>query len=86
MSAKVYTTVDGLEIRIGNHGLATFTTPAIVPDEVAEQLDAEIKGDRPDPEKPGHAGRPGRSDIRVERDASPTRSRRQPAAEPVKGE
>jgi len=74
MPVKVYTTVEGLELRIGNHGLATNTRPAVVPDEVASELEAEVNAT-------------GRKDIRIEREKArtPSRARRQtPATEPVK--
>jgi hypothetical protein len=80
MSAKVYSTVPGLEMRIGNYGVATNTEPAIVPDDVAEQLEREIRGishyeEGDDPATPGkttrHAvkfGRGPNTQLRVERE------------------
>lgn len=35
---KVFTTVPGLELRIGNYGTATMEIPVDVPDEVAAEL------------------------------------------------
>lgn len=35
---KVSTTVEGLSLRIGNHGVATFCTPCEVPEKVAQEL------------------------------------------------
>jgi hypothetical protein len=56
--AKVYTVTPGLVLRIGTCGEASNDVPAIVPDEVADQLEAEIRG---------LEGRAKRKDIRVER-------------------
>jgi hypothetical protein len=44
MTVKVFTTVPGLVLAIGDHGVATNTTPAIVPEAVAAQLENEIRG------------------------------------------
>jgi hypothetical protein len=56
MNAKVFTTVPGLRLSIGIYGTASNDEPAIVPDEVADQLEAEIRGhrmeDAPDPDDP----------------------------------
>lgn len=57
MNAKVYTVVKGLELNIGGYGVATNDEPALVPDDVADQFEAEIRGhkteDVPDQENPG---------------------------------
>lgn len=39
--AKVFTTIPGLTVRIGNHGMASNDEPAIVPPEVAAELEAD---------------------------------------------
>ncbi len=56
MNAKVFTTVPGLELNIGGYGVATNTEGVTVPDEVADQFEAEIRGhrveDAPDPDDP----------------------------------
>lgn len=79
--AKVYTTTPGVEARIGIFGVATNDTPAIVPDEVADELELDMKGEKPveaDPKR-GIEGTPGRSALgpiyRIERDAQPGVSR-----------
>jgi hypothetical protein len=46
MNAKVYTVVKGLEVAIGGYGVANNDQPVVVPDEVADQLEAEIRGHR----------------------------------------
>lgn len=82
MSAKIFLTQLGSRMRFGTFGEAVYeeirdeegkvtgirNDPVIVPDDVAAQFEAEIKGDPPDP-KTGKTGVPGRTDIRVERDA-----------------
>jgi hypothetical protein len=92
MSVKVYATVPGAAIEVGNYGTATNDTPAIVPDEVAAELELEIKGlsavarDESNPvEFPGWPARLGRTDIRVERDVVPARPplRVSPASAPA---
>jgi hypothetical protein len=72
---KVYTTVPGLTVHIGGFGFATNDQPAIVPDEVADQIEAEISGftGRDDPEHPSKKvkeryGRGPSTQLRVERD------------------
>lgn len=49
MSAKIFTTVKGLALAIGEYGVATNDEPAIVPDEVATQIEEEIRGERTNP-------------------------------------
>jgi hypothetical protein len=85
MTARVYTTRPGAEIAIGDHGIATNDAPVIVPDAVAQQLEYEIRGERPNP----LAGQPGepatlkyaraRTDIRVERIAPALAAKTAPA-------
>lgn len=78
--ARVFTTVPGLVLQIGNFGPATNTEAAVVDDATATQLEAEIKGEVevevPDPADPAKRKREiqkfakgPRKDIRVERDA-----------------
>lgn len=50
MNAKVYTTQPGHKIQIGHYGQATYKVGVTVPDEVADQLEGEIRGHRPNPE------------------------------------
>ena len=52
---KVFTTVPGQEVQIGNHGVATNDRPCTVPESVAEELrgpafsDLRVVSDEPAP-------------------------------------
>lgn len=76
--ARVFTTVPGDKVWIGGHGEATSETPAIVPDAVADELEAEMKGEPADPAIPGHRGRPAYQRFRIERDDPEAPRRRAP--------
>jgi hypothetical protein len=66
-TARVYTTVPGDVVRIGNYGEATNDSPAVVPEKVAKELEAGMKGDPVNPKVTGHVGRPAHSRFRIER-------------------
>jgi hypothetical protein len=66
--ARVFTTAPGDACRIGNFGEATNDSPAVVPEEVAAELEAAMKGDPVNPEITGYTGRPSHSRFRIERD------------------
>jgi hypothetical protein len=73
-TARVFTTVHGDVVRIGTYGEATNDTPAVVPEAVAAELEAEMKGDPVNPKVTGHVGRPTHSRFRIERDVKGTMS------------
>lgn len=56
MTARIYTTVPGHVLCIGTFGFATNDAPALVPDDVAAQLErerrADIRVERPQPAAP----------------------------------
>jgi hypothetical protein len=92
MNARIYTTLPGLEMNIGGYGVATNTAGVLVPDEVADQFEAEIRGHRfddvEDPETPGAKKRvkteyaKKETRFRVEREKpAPTKAPAKPAAE-----
>jgi hypothetical protein len=82
MAAKVFCTLKGGAIQIGNFGVTSLSedgaveVPVLVTDDVATELEEEIAGERPNP-KAGQDGEPpmlkigtgARRDIRVVRDA-----------------
>lgn len=63
---KVFTTAKGAVVRIDNYGEATNDTPCLVPEEVAQELEAYMAGEAPDLEK-GIVGRAPSSEYRIER-------------------
>lgn len=69
--AKVFltSTAKGAKVRIGNHGEATFETPCEVPEEVAQELEAWMAGEKADPEN-GIRGREPSSEYRIVREAT----------------
>jgi len=50
MNAKVFTTFPGQKLQIGHYGQATNKVPVLVPDDVADQLEGEIRGQRRNPD------------------------------------
>ena len=65
---KVYTTIQGSVVRIGNYGLATNDLGCVVPESVAAELEAMQAGEPVDATKVGHIGRPVQDRFRIERD------------------
>lgn len=49
MQNKVFTVIPGLKLALGVFGVASNATPCVVPDNVAQELEEEIKGERPNP-------------------------------------
>jgi hypothetical protein len=87
MVAKVYTTEPGLAVRIGHYGEATNDVPCMVPEEVAQELEAEMRGADPDPSQVGNVGRAAHRRYRIEREDAPvatTMSRKKAPAAPEK--
>jgi hypothetical protein len=84
MAAKVYCTLKGGAIQIGNFGVTslsedgTVEVPVLVSDEVATEIEQEIRGEGPNP-RFGEKGEPpliplgtgARKDVRVVRDTPP---------------
>lgn len=77
--ARVFTTAEGEKARIGHYGEASNETPCLVPEEVARQLEAEMKGEEPNPKITGHIGRPSNARFRIERDEK-THEKKAPGA------
>jgi hypothetical protein len=104
MAAKVYCTLKGGAIQIGNFGVCSLSedgveVPVLVSDDVATELEEEIRGERPNPKFDPKAepkgdgtdepptikiGSGARKDIRVVREAGTSTPVTAPAIKPLK--